>query len=267
MLHLSAALDKLSFVRSLTDSPRAASVPLSPGRDVRVVAPDQMPERPGFASKQGQRRLLHDLGNIELQAMELCYRSLIEYPEAPQEFRDELYLLLQSEASHFELCLQGLQDLGGEWGEFPVHLGLWGAVRTSDSLLDRILIVHRYLEGNGLDAGDVLLRRLAGVVSSVVHPIVAQIAREEVDHVAFGSRWYQILCKDEALDPSQDFQLRFQRLLPQMPRRIEYIHRELRLKAGFSETEISFLENQRESWSRHKKKAPQKFNESFDPRP
>lgn len=74
MLNISAALEKLQFVQGLTQIPKASHAPIPeiPGRDVVAVAPDQMPERPGFASNLGQRRLLHDLGNIEMQAMELC---------------------------------------------------------------------------------------------------------------------------------------------------------------------------------------------------
>lgn len=256
MLDLAAARGKLNFVRGLTQIPNRGVVPALPARDVQFVKPDQMPERPGFASAVGQRRLLHDLGNIELQAMELCYRTLIEYPEAPEAFREELMKLLNEEAGHFALCLDGLADLKGHWGEFPVNLGLWSAVRPEDSLLDRILIVHRYLEGNGLDAGDVLLRRLAGVEKSPVHAIVGTIAREELDHVAFGSRWFQQLCREQKLDPSDDFKIRFDRLLPQMPRRIEYVSRELRTKAGFTDSELDFLEAKRESWSRFKKVPP-----------
>lgn len=255
MLHLAAARDKLAFVRALRRTPGEGDgpVPALPARDLPVLLPGEMPERAGLSTAAGQRRLLHDLGNIELQAMELCYRGLLEYPDAPAAFRDELMGLLDSETSHFELCLNALEELGGRWGEFPVHLGLWAAVRPEDSILDRILIVHRYLEGNGLDAGESLIRRMAGVPRSAAHPVLERIAREELDHVAFGSRWYQCLCAERRLDPTHDFKTRFTALLPQLPRRIEHIHRGLRRQAGFSDDEIDFLEAQRESWSRFKR--------------
>lgn len=249
MLHLAAALDKIQFVESMTALPSArAELPDLPARDVPVVDVRLMPGRPGFNSTAGQIRVLHDLGNIELQAMELCYRGLIEYPDAPEEFRMQLFELLKSEAGHFKLCLSGLQDLGGQWGDHPVHLGLWSAVRPSDSLLDRILIVHRYLEGNGLDAGNGLQRRLTSIPRNVTHLIIDQIAREEIEHVSFGSLWYKNLCRLEKLDPEDDFKTRFGKLLPQIPRRIQHIHHELRRKSGFSENEIQFLEDMRASW-------------------
>ena len=39
---------------------------------------------------EGHARLLHDLANIELQAMELAVRSLYEFPEATTEFKKDL---------------------------------------------------------------------------------------------------------------------------------------------------------------------------------
>ncbi|PWU19805.1 MAG: hypothetical protein C5B49_05160 [Bdellovibrio sp.] len=42
-----------------------------------------------FKSKTDCRwRLLHDLADIELQAVELCYRGWQEYPEVTEEFRE-----------------------------------------------------------------------------------------------------------------------------------------------------------------------------------
>ena len=141
-------------------------VPRAPGRDIQVVMADELPAKKGLSFKEGQARLLHDLASIELQAMELCLRSLSEFPEAEDAFRQELATIALSEGSHLQLCLDGIERLGYKWGDWPVHLALWHSTAPSDSLLDRILIVHRYLEGSGLDAGDTLLRRLSGVAMS-----------------------------------------------------------------------------------------------------
>ncbi len=53
-----------------------SSSPESIGRDVRVVPPAALPRKLGLSSTEGQARLLHDLANIELQAMELAVRTL-----------------------------------------------------------------------------------------------------------------------------------------------------------------------------------------------
>lgn len=224
-------------------------LPAVPARDVSVKTPEEMPPRKGFSLKEGRARLLHDLGNIELQAIELCLRTLIEYPEAPPKFREQLFELMQSEKTHLELCLEGLQELGYKWGDWPVHLGLWAAVSKEDDLLDRILIVHRYLEGSGIDAGSNLNKRLKGVPPERVHKIVAQITEEEIGHVKFGSDWYREICASRGLDPELDFPERFNRIESQVPKRIDKLNRELRKRAGFTDQELDFLDRKIDSWS------------------
>ena len=224
----------------------AMVVPDLPGRDAEVLPPERHPLKKGLSYREGQARLLHDLASIELQAMELALRTLIEYPQAPAGFRDELYHITLSEASHLHLCLDGLKKLGFQWGQWPVHLGLWSAVDKEDALLDRILIVHRYLEGSGLDAGDTLLRRLAGVAESAVHPIVKTIFNDEIGHVEFGSRWYREVCRIEHLDAAEDFAPRMDRIFHKVPARIEKISHAARAAAGFTQAEIQYLENRRE---------------------
>jgi uncharacterized ferritin-like protein (DUF455 family) len=192
--------------------------------------------------------MLHDLASIELQAMELGLRTLVEFPEQLQQFREELWNLTLSESEHLEMCLTEIENLGFRWGDWPVNCGLWQAVSSDDSLLDRLLIVHRYLEGSGLDAGDTLLRRLAGVDAVPVQKAVQIINTEEIGHVLFGSSWYEAVCLQQSLNPVDDFSERMDRLRPILPKRINPLNHDLRRRAGFSESEISYLENLRDSF-------------------
>lgn len=224
------------------------AVPDTPGRDVQIWPIRDLPPKKGLASVEGQARLLHDLASIELQAMELCVRTLAEFPLAPLGFRNELAGIARDEGRHFGLCLDCLDNLAMPWGSFPTHIGLWQAVAREDSLLDRILIVHRYLEGSGLDASDTLLRRLDGVADKRVRNVVKVIREEEMGHVQFGSRWYFELLRVEGLDPEVDFGARLESLIHRIPRRLEPISHATRAAAGFTETEILELEKVRESW-------------------
>ncbi|HEX4923423.1 MAG TPA: DUF455 family protein [Bdellovibrionales bacterium] len=223
-----------------------AAVPVEPGRDIDVVSIVAARGKPGLASREGQARLLHDLASIELQAMELAYRTLIEYPEAPDEFRHGIAELAASEGRHLRLCLEGIEKLGFKWGHWPVHLALWFATSTEDSLLDRLLIVHRYLEGGGLDAGATILRRLNGTADLGSIRIVKTIVDEEVGHVSFGSHWYRRFCELEGLAADDDFGPRLSKVMHRIPRRLEKLDRELRRRAGFTEREMDYLESLQE---------------------
>lgn len=224
-------------------------VPEIPARDILVLHPKDHPPKKGFSTVEGQARMLHDLANIELQAMELALRGLADYPEAPDAFKEELMALTVSEAGHLKMCLEGIESLGFKWGDWPVHMALWRAVSPQDSLLDRILIVHRYLEGSGLDAGDTLIRRLEGTGGkNTIQKIVKQINYEEIGHVNFGSVWYREICRQEKRDPNIDFPERMQALRQQLPKRVEQINRPLRTQAGFTPEEILYYEELRQDF-------------------
>jgi len=184
------------------------SIPDLSVRDVEVKEPLQHPPKKGLSSKEGQARLLHDLASIELQAMELALRTLTEYHQEIKgtKYLDLLVQLILSERSHLQLCVKGIQDLGFDWGQWPVHMALWKSVGPEDSLIDRVFIVHRYLEGSGLDAADTLLRRLSGVKSN-------------------------FFFKKDTL----------QKVRAKLPKRLEPINSALRLRALFSESEIDTL--------------------------
>lgn len=229
-------------------SGQAEDVPFQPGRDVEIVAIRDLPPKKGLSYREGQCRLLHDLASIELQAMELGVRTLIEFPSAPSLFREELARITIEEAKHFRLCLEALELMGKPWGSYPIHIGLWQSVAKEDTLLDRILIVHRYLEGSGLDASDNLLNRLSGIAQTPINNVVKVIATDEFAHVQFGSRWYRTICKHEGIDAEKDFRPRLFGLIHRIPRRIERINEQLRLKVGFTPAEIVALNEVRAFW-------------------
>ena len=223
-------------------------VPVLPARDIEIRPRKDHPPKIGFSKAEGKARMLHDLASIELQAMELGLRTLFDFPTATLEFREELAGIAIGEARHLNMCLQEIEALGFKWGDWPVHLSLWEATSSQDSLLDRLLIVHRYLEGSGLDAGDTLLRRLRGLPPEISHRgieiAVRTITEEEIGHVEFGSRFYRKFCKLEGIDPENDFSERMERLRWVLPRRLEPMNRPLRRQAGFTDTELDYLEMQ-----------------------
>lgn len=222
-------------------------VPVRPARAIDVRPSAEHPKKEKIATREGQARLLHDLASIELQALELAMRTLVEFPDADPVFRHELALVARGEGQHLRLCLDGIQELGFAWGRWPVHTALWEATAPEDSLLDRILIVHRYLEGAGLDASESIRRRLSGIrTETVVDRALDVIGREEIDHVKFGSDWYRRECRREGLDPVDDFGPRLEGLLLRLPRRLEALAEGPRRQAGFEEAEITWLKNLRE---------------------
>lgn len=231
--------DLESYLAGVLRNGEGSSVPELPGRDVLVQSVHKLPAKMGL-SEIGQQKLLHDLANIELQAMELGLRTLIEFPWTPKEFREELAEIVLQEGKHLRKCLESLESLGGYWGQWPVHLGLWNAVDPADSLLQRLFIVHRYLEGSGLDAGDSILAKLQGVKSPVVRQTVELIVDEEVGHVEFGNRWFRRFSSQFSIDEKLFF-TRMTKALFKKHRRKNEPAIKLRKQAGFKDWELELL--------------------------
>ncbi|HJU26208.1 MAG TPA: ferritin-like domain-containing protein, partial [Rhodanobacteraceae bacterium] len=83
---------------------------------------------------------------------------------------------------------------------------LWEmAVKTSDSCLARMALVPRVLEARGLDVTPGMIARLRAVGDDTTADILEVILREEVGHVAAGSRWFRFCCEREGLEPAAAF--------------------------------------------------------------
>jgi uncharacterized ferritin-like protein (DUF455 family) len=215
----------------------------APGRDGFQIWPLPLhPPKPGLSRKEGLVRLLHDVANIELQAMELAVLTLNQFPDAPIEFREQLAEIARDEARHFSSCAKALADAGHSFGELPLHTSLWSVARGDQTLLDRVMTVHRYLEGSGLDSGESILMRLRGSPnrSLPAREIIQMIVNEEVPHVAFGSRWFREFCRLERRDPDHEFRQRLIELKERAPRP-DQPALERRRAAGFTESELSTL--------------------------
>jgi uncharacterized ferritin-like protein (DUF455 family) len=124
----------------------------------------------------------------------------------------------------------------------PVHTSLWEAVADDITLLDRIVTVHRHLEGSGLDSGVSILNRLVGshFKGMPTIEIVKMIVTEEVDHVLFGSRWFKMVCDDLKLDADQEFRRQIYAISKKVPRR-DRPALDHRRRAGFNEAELQML--------------------------
>lgn len=217
-------------------------VPSGPGRDVDALMASKLPKKKGLSYLEGKTRLIHDLASIELQAMELGLRTLIEFSKdnkAPDSFLNELAKVTFEEATHLELCLETIKIYGGKWGDYPVHLGLWHVSHESDGILERLLKVHRYLEGSGLDASFSLLNRVKCVPDSdALTKLISRIAHDELSHVQFGSKWFAKVCADKGLSRVSECKRILNSERRRLPRRRERINEKLRLKAGFTKEEI-----------------------------
>lgn len=217
-----------------------------PGRPERprLVHPKHLPKR-GLGSIAGRAAFLHAIAHIELNAVDLAWDSVYRFRDFPAdvaaEFAADFVRTADDEARHFQLLAARLAELSHAYGDFDAHNGLWEmAEKTADSALARMALVPRVLEARGLDVTPGLIERLRDVGDAESIAVLEVILREEVAHVAAGSRWFRWLCERDGLKPWPTF-AGFVRA--HASRAVQGpFNWEARRRAGFDDEEIAAIE-------------------------
>lgn len=224
------------------DASAAPPAPIGePGRPPRphLVDPRALPQR-GLGSAEGRAALVHAVAHIEFNAVNLAWDAVYRFRDLPAAYYADWVRVADDEARHFGLLAARLADYGHAYGDFDAHDGLWTmAVRTADSCLERMALVPRVLEARGLDVTPGMIARLRAVGDEATAAVLEVILREEVAHVAAGSRWFGWCCAQAGVEPEATFAA----LLARHARgslRGPFNH-EARLRAGFSAGELARL--------------------------
>ena len=216
-----------------------------PGRPVKpeLVAPHRVPRR-GFGTPTGRTMLLHAIVHIEFNAINLALDAVQRFAGMPEEYYADWLRIAVEEAYHFEILRGHLRHLGADYGDYPAHNGLWEmAEKTSGDVLERMALVPRVLEARGLDVTPGIQEKLRQSGDFNAVSLLDIIFRDEVGHVAVGTRWFFHLCEQRGIDPEPTFFGLIDRHFP------DGLHGpysvDARRSAGFSERELRLLNNAR----------------------
>lgn len=220
--------------------PPEASAP--PGRPARpeLLPAQQMPRR-NASHPHGRAALLHALAHIEFNAINLALDAVWRFSDLPEDYYRDWLGVAAEEAEHFTLLREHLRRIGFEYGDFPAHNGLWDmAEKTTGDVLARMALVPRTLEARGLDVNPGIRAKLAAAGDQRGAEILDRILADEIGHVAIGNRWYHWCCKRAGRSPITAYdELAAEYGAPRMK---PPFNRAARLEAGFSETEMDWLD-------------------------
>lgn len=198
-----------------------------PRADARIGLPDRpaRPAKPGLvppgqvkrrrlSTQAGRFALMHAVAHIEFNAIDLAFDMIARFCGASDfdtldraAFVSDWIGVGEDEARHFNLIQTRLDALGGAYGDLPAHDGLWRAAQdTSDDVLARLAIAPMVLEARGLDVTPGMIEKLKSAGDTDSAACLQVIYREEVGHVAAGTRWFQAVCAVRGLDPQKTFQ-------------------------------------------------------------
>jgi uncharacterized ferritin-like protein (DUF455 family) len=213
----------------------------APGRPAKpeLVSARQVPQR-GLGSAEGRAALVHAVAHIEFNAINLAWDAVYRFRGMPGDYYRDWASCAHDEARHFALLSARLAELGHVYGDFDAHNGLWEmAEKTAHSDIARMALVPRVLEARGLDVTPGMIERLRHAGDERTIAVLEVILREEVAHVAAGTRWYRWCCGRDGVDPFEHF---FGLLRDYLGVSLRGpFNRPARLEAGFVEAELDRL--------------------------
>jgi uncharacterized ferritin-like protein (DUF455 family) len=209
-----------------------------------IVNPKELKARKDFDTPEGLATLVHAITHIEYSAIDLALDAVYRYQSMPQRFKLDWLEVALDEVRHYKMLETLLTDIGYKYGDFPVHCGLFDAANhTADNILDRMAIIPRYHEANGLDVNPQIIKKLDNKrklkdIKKLIE-MLNIIYDEEIIHVNKGDFWFKYICKKENLDTSIYFEIleKYKLLDKHRP----HINVDARQKAGFACHELRKL--------------------------
>ena len=213
----------------------------TPGRPegLVLVDPRSVPRR-RLSTPAGRSALVHAVAHIEFNAINLAWDAVQRFAGQPRAYYDDWVRIAKEEAEHFGMMGERLASLGHTYGDLPAHDGLWDmAKRTAHDPCLRMALVPRVLEARGLDVTPGMIERLEQAGDRATADALRVIYREEIGHVAAGTRWFRHLCELRNIDAEVAFPALLREHLTVPPR--GPFNEEARRAAGFTDAELAAL--------------------------
>ncbi len=166
---------------------------LQPGRPAEFRAArrgERTPKLEALKEPHYRARALHAFFHHELQAAELMCWALLAFSDAELEFRKGLLGICLDEIRHMNLYREHIEALGSKLGDFGVREWFWKRVPTCPTKLAFVCVMGMGLEAANLEYAGDFAARFRAVGDEPGAQIQERIAKEEVAHVGFATRWF-----------------------------------------------------------------------------
>ena len=210
----------------------------------KVVPPQKVPRRRGFETNLKKATLIHAITHIEYSAIDLAFDACYRFRNMPMKFYKDWIEVADDEIRHFELLHSLLVKVGFEYGDIEVHNSLWEASQKTPELIDRMAIVPRWLEANGLDANEQIIEKLKNYKNDEIAVELIQalnmILKEEIPHVTKGDYWFKWACEKANKNSEEEYFKIVNKIYKNVSKKA-HINVSARKEAGFSCNEIKNL--------------------------
>lgn len=210
-----------------------------------IVAPREeriaIPSPRAVGEVEHRVRALHAFANHELMALELMAWALLAFPDASPSFRRGLAAVAFDEQRHLRMYMSRIEALGARFGDLPVNDHFWRCAPALTTPLKWACAMNLTFEQANLDHAPFWERAFRAVGDDATAAVMARIAADEEEHVAFGANL--LLRESGQRDPFDVYveNLTFHNA-PQRARGPEF-HRDARRRAGLPDSFVDRLES------------------------
>lgn len=180
-------------------------LPASPGRNGRIQFSAESMKFPkaGLLNQDDKKAMaLHSFANHELLAIEMMAAALLVYPHNTDEdvrFKKGIVTALKDEQKHLMLYIRRLNELGYEFGDFPLNDFFWRQMEKLTTASQYVSVMSLTFEAANLDFAQYyrdVFKRNGDDRTAQIMDIVLE---DEISHVAFGAHWMKSWRKDQTL--------------------------------------------------------------------
>lgn len=135
---------------------------------------------------------LNSFANHELLAIEIMAKMLVELPHDSDEqklFKKGIISSLKDEQKHLALYVERLNELGYEFGDFPLNDFFWRTAMKITTPAQYLSVMSITFEGANLDFAALYRDMFIEVEDKKTADILETVLKDEVSHVAFGMHW------------------------------------------------------------------------------
>lgn len=184
---------------------RRVAIPNRPGRASEIdFSQGQMkfPKAAHFDQDQKRAMALHFFANHELLAIELMAAAILcfeAHSDESERIQRGLVQTIKDEQKHLQLYIHRMNQLGVEFGEYPLNQFFWKLFLKVNSFDEFFALMALTLEAANLDFccyyGD-LFNQHGDKQSSDIMKVVYE---DEINHVALGVNWLSKWKGDQTL--------------------------------------------------------------------
>jgi len=171
-------------------APERLEKPGRPANFRQAKRGERTPKLEALKDPYYRARTLHAFLHHELQAAELMCWAVLAFADAEREFRKGLIGICLDEIRHMNLYAEHIRALGSNVGDFGVRDWFWKRVPSCATKLEFVSVMGMGFEAANLEYAADFAARFRAVGDETGALVQERIAKEEIAHVGFATRWF-----------------------------------------------------------------------------